>query len=103
MYDAAQRAKAGEHLVDRADGAKGRFLFSLSIGEMFEIDSDSGDRLRCVVHKIKQDGRLYYKHHTDARKDSEREELYLSTRQMQRRNARKVTVDAIGRVRRARD
>ena len=79
---------------------------SLSIGEMFEIDGDNGQRLLCVVQKMRQDDkRLNYKYHLDARPSSEidKDNLCLSPVRMQKRNARKVTVDPLGRIRRAND
>ena len=108
MFDAAARATGKPRLpvVDRSDSDKGRFLFSLTIGEMFEIDDGSGGRRLCVVRKMDQNNqRLHYKYHTDARKADEinRENLYLSPAKMQQLNARKVTVDAIGRTRFAND
>ena len=106
MWDAAARALKGFPLFDKADHGEEKFLMSLSIGEMFEIDAPEGGQLLCVVRKIRQtDNRLYYKPHTDARKADviEADNLYLSLKQMQARNARKVAVDSIGRIRRAGD
>jgi CRISPR-associated endonuclease Csn1 len=104
MWDAAARAVSGLPLIDRADHGEERFLMSLSIGEMFEIDGDEGQRVLCVVRKINQrNKRISYKVHTDARKadEIEADNLYFSIKQMQRRNARKVTVDPTGQTRRA--
>ena len=77
---------------------------SLSIGEMFEIDAPDGRRLLCVVRKLDQRSRrVNYKLHTDARTAGEIEDdnLVLGVGQMQARNARKLMVDPIGRLRRA--
>jgi CRISPR-associated endonuclease Csn1 len=104
MWDAAARAVKGLPLIDRCDRGEEQFLMSLSIGEMFEIDGDEGRRILCVVRKINQRiKRISYKVHTDARKadEIEADNLYLSIKQMQQRNARKVTVDPTGQVRRA--
>ncbi len=104
MWDAAARALKGLPVVDRSDHGEEQFLMSLSIGEMFEIDGDEGRRVLCVVRKINQrDKRISYKVHTDARKadEIEADNLYLSIKQMQQRNARKVTVDPTGQIRRA--
>ena len=108
MWDAATRATAKPALpvVDRSDSEKRRFLFSLSIGEMFEIDDIEGGRTLCVVRKMRQDNqRLHYKSHTDARKadEIEADNLYLSPKKMRQLHARKVSVDAIGRIRFAND
>ncbi len=104
MWDAAKRALQGIPLLDQSDHGDEKFLLSLSIGEMFEIDGAEGERLLCVVRKIRQpDKRIYYKLHTDARKadEIEADNLYLSVARMQTRNARKVTVDPSGQIRRA--
>ena len=106
MWDAALRARTGLPIVDRSDRDTGRFIMSLSIGEMFEIDGSDGQRLLCTVRKIDQRSkRLNYKAHTDARPATEinKDNLYLSPTKMQERNARKVTVDPLGRIRRAGD
>lgn len=103
MFDAAKRALAGQPLVDTSDSEeKGRFVMSLSIGDAFQIDDADGRSLLCVVRKLDQrSGRLYYRLHTDAReaKQLDQDNLYLSPSQMQRRNARKVTLDPLGRLR----
>ena len=104
MWDAAVRAKMGLPLIDRSDHGGEKYVMSLSIGEMFEIDSREGGRLLCVVRKLDQRSRrVNYKLHTDARKAGEidKDNLVLGTGQMQAHNARKVTVDPVGRLRRA--
>ncbi len=107
MMDAAIRGRSGLPLVDTSsESESGRFMMSLAIGELFEIDSKCGDRLLCAVRKLDQrSGRVHYKPHTDARQAGEinKDNLYLSPKAMQELNARKVTVDPIGRIRRAGD
>ena len=69
-------------------------------------DSDQRRAVLCVVQKMRQDNaRLHYKCQTDARESGEidKENLYLSPEKMRKLKARKVTVDLLGRVRRARD
>jgi len=105
MWDAALRAKNGLALIDRSDGPDGLFVMALSIGEMFEINAAGGERLLCVVRKIDQRSkRLFYKLHDDAREaaDINADNLYLTPKNLLEREARKVTVDPIGRVRSAR-
>jgi hypothetical protein len=104
MWDAAIRAKKGLPLIDQSDHGGEKFIMSLSIGETFEIDALESGRLVCVVRKLDQRSkRVNYKLHTDARKAGEIDEdnLVLGVAQMQARNARKVTVDPVGRLRRA--
>lgn len=106
MWDAAIRSRTIGQAIDRCRDAPGRFIMSLSIGEAFEIDGVDGKRLLCVVRKMRQDDcRVFYDLHTDARPTSEKEEegLALRPQQMCLRNARKVTVDPIGRIRNAGD
>ena len=106
MWDAAKRALDNKPLIDRSDGPEGPFLFSLSIGEMFELDDGGGGRQLFVVRKMRHtDGRLYYKPHTDARTaaDVEKDNLYVLASKLRKLHACKVSVDRIGRVRRARD
>lgn len=106
MWEASLRARNGASMIDRSDGDKGRFVMSLSIGEMFEIDGDSGERVLCVVQKLSQaNQRLTFKLHIDARPsdDVRKDNLNLSPTKMRERNARKVTVDPLGRIRRAND
>ena len=106
MWDAALRARNGRAIVDRADNENGRFIMSLCIGEMFEIDGEGGPPPLCVVQKMRQDDkRLNYKLHTDARKSTDiiRDNLCLSPDRMRKLKAHKVTVDLVGRIRRAND
>lgn len=111
-WDAALRARTKVNgkslpLVDQSDNEQGRFVMSLSIGELFEIDDPKGEpgRILCVVRKIDGTGRLHYKQHTDARKADELKplNLYVSPKNMQKFNARKVTVTPVGQVRWAND
>ncbi|HED53686.1 MAG TPA: type II CRISPR RNA-guided endonuclease Cas9 [Phycisphaerales bacterium] len=107
MMEAAKRGRSGRPLVDiTPETENGRFVMSLALGELFEIDGENGQRLLCTVRKLDQRSkRLDYKLHTDARQSGEinKDNLYLSPKAMQARNARKVTVDPIGRIRRAGD
>jgi CRISPR-associated endonuclease Csn1 len=106
MWDAALRARNGQPIIDHSNNENGRFVMSLSIGETFEIDRPHGARAVCVVRKIDQRSkRIDYKLHTDARPASElnKDNLYLSPDKMRERNATKVTVDPLGRIRTARD
>ncbi|TWT30068.1 CRISPR-associated endonuclease Cas9 [Blastopirellula retiformator] len=109
MWDAARRAKDAEacgNMVARDDGAEGRFVMSLSIGEMFEMTQDDGEIILCVVRKIDQRSkRVYYKRHTDARPVAEinKDNLYLTPKNLQQREARKVTATPLGQIRDAND
>lgn len=107
-WEAARRARTNppQPVVDRRDNRNGRFVMSLSIGEMFQMDGEGGERPLCVVRKIDQRSkRVFYKLHTDARQAAEinKDNLYLSPSNMRQRRAQKVTVDPLGRIRRAND
>ncbi|KAA0214267.1 MAG: type II CRISPR RNA-guided endonuclease Cas9 [Leptolyngbya sp. PLA3] len=110
MIDAARRVRglrlppvAGQH----PDKPEARFLFSLCIGEMFEMNDPDGNggRVLCTVRKMDASGRVDYKTHTDARPAGEivADNLYCSASKMQRLGARKLTVDPLGRTRWAND
>jgi len=107
MWDAALRVRRdGLPPVDTSDCELGRFVMSLSIGESFTIRGDEGQEQLLVVRKIRQlDGLLYYREHTDARKaaDLNADKLYISCDRLRGLQARKVTVDALGRMRRSGD
>ncbi len=108
MWEATIRGRTEKlPLVDQTPETEdGRFVMSLAIGELFEIDGEDGKRLLCVVRKMAQgNSYLYYKLHIDARTAGELkpENLYLSPKAMQQRKARKVTVDPVGRIRWAGD
>jgi hypothetical protein len=106
MWEATQRAKQRLPIIDRNNTEKEKFLFSLTIGEIFEIDDERGGRVLCVVRKIDQRSkRVDYKYLKDARTagEIEKDRLYFSPEKMQKKNACKVTVDRLGRIRRAND
>lgn len=109
MWDAARRAKNADacgNMVNRTNGGQGRFIMSLSIGEMFEMTKEDGEIVLCVVRKIDQRSkRVFYKLHTDARPvaDLNKDNLYLTPKNMQKRDARKVTVSPLGQIRNAND
>jgi CRISPR-associated endonuclease Csn1 len=106
MWDAAKRGRRGLPLVDHADTEAGRFVMSLSIGEMFEMDGPDKSRQLCVIYKMSQNnGRIHYKLHTDARVAGEinADNQYLSPQNMHDVHARKVLVDPLGRRRWAND
>lgn len=94
-------------LVDMSETDQGKFVMSLSIGELFKIDDPKGElgRILCVVRKIDGTGRLHYKLHSDARKADELKplNLYISPKNMQKYGARKVTVTPVGEIRWAND
>ncbi len=106
MWDAAKRTRAGLPAIDRTPPNGNRFVMSLCSGEMFEMADGDGELMLCVVRKLDQRSkRVYYKLHRDAREADEvnKDNLYLSPKQMQSRGVAKVTVDPLGRIRRSND
>ncbi len=106
MWDVARRAKRGLPLVDRATPDGQHFRFSLALGESFLMNAEDGTSQLCVVQKLDQRSkRIHYFLHHDARPRDEikKDNQYLSVSRMQRVQARKVTVDPLGRIRWAND
>ncbi len=94
-WDSAVRARSE---VSITPGGTGQRIMCLSIGAAFVVNLSDGPKL-CVVRKIKQNGRVYYRLHTDVRPAKDLEEsLSLSVGAMERGNARKVVVDVLGRI-----
>jgi CRISPR-associated endonuclease Csn1 len=74
MWDAALRFLRRQPVVDRSDRPGQRFIMSLSIGEAFEMEGDSGKHLLGVVRKMDhRSKRVYYKFHYDARRAGTRQ------------------------------
>ena len=103
-YDAVNRIKKGEPIINRNHGKEIKYLFSLSINEMFMLEVDSN---KCQLHriqKIDQNGNIILRPHNYGGKLSDSDKPPL----IQRRTANsikgfKVTVDFFGRIRRAND
>jgi CRISPR-associated endonuclease Csn1 len=104
-WDAAERARLGKPVIDRTDRPDQPFIMSLAIGEAFLIE-DQDRTLLCIMRKIDQRSkRVHYKYHTDARVAGEIDKLnlYASPKKMKELDARKVTIDLLGRLRWAND
>ena len=100
MWDAAKRARRGKPIVDRSNRGDKRFLFSLCIGEAFEVVDEQGEVHLCIVRKINFNGMIYFKTHDDARPAGEldKSNLYYSAKRMCSLQAQKVRIDRLGRV-----
>ncbi|MBL8747501.1 MAG: type II CRISPR RNA-guided endonuclease Cas9 [Phycisphaerae bacterium] len=99
MFDAARQVKP-------AVPEGGRLVMTLSIGECFAAEDESGVPKFYIVRKMDQrSGRIAYKEHTDARASGELNEdnLVFGASRLMEAKARKVTIDPLGRVRRAND
>lgn len=99
-FDAVKRIKEGEPVIKRNHGQGTKFLYSLSINEMFMLKVDNGRRVLHRVQKMDQKGNIILRPHTFGGKLSDSDKPPL----IQRRTAGsimgyKVTVDLLGRVR----
>jgi len=108
MLKAARRACATprQAIIDRDVVEGGRFVMALAIGEAFTIEDAHGPPRVCIVRQADQRSmRVYYKEHHDARESSDlkKENLYFSPPRMRDAKASKVTIDPLGRIRRATD
>jgi CRISPR-associated endonuclease Csn1 len=108
MWDAAACALSGQSIVNKGSNADGHFVMSLANGEMLELDRSDGQRALGVVRELDQSNkRIRWQEHTDARDlktlRKEKARIYIGAETLRKRNARKVTVDPIGRIRRAND
>ena len=80
--------------------AEARFLMSLSRGEMVLADWKGEEKLLVFRTAASTQGQIYFVEHTDARKSSEHKKFVAKANTL---NARKVTVDPLGRIRWAND
>ena len=92
QFEAQRRLVAGEKVV--RDG-----LFSLSKGEIFEMD-DSGKRVLMRCRSVNEDPRVDAVTIFDARSSEEVEKFRESVEQLRRRKIKKVVVDLLGEVKR---
>jgi len=77
-----------------------RFLMSLSRGEMVLADWKGQERLLVFRTAASTQGQIYFVEHTDARRSTDQKKFVANANTL---NARKVTVDPLGRIRWAND
>lgn len=104
MFEAVQRSQRGEPVVQRRHGEEKEFVCSLSINEIFMLESDDGLKDLYRVQKIDQNKRIILRPYTYSGKLSDSDSAPL----IQRKNpntikGHKVTVDMLGRVHMAND
>lgn len=76
------------------------FVMSLSRGELVLANWRGGQHLLSYKTAASTQGQIYFCHHTDARRSSDQKDFVATANTL---NARKVTVDLLGRVRWASD
>lgn len=104
MSEAMERIVKGREVIDRGEGPGRRFLFSLCKGDTVELRNPAGVRTGIwVVRKIMANQQILLVPERDARLEKEREQFAPTVSGLAKLNARKVTVDPLGRVLDARD
>ena len=107
MLEATKRLKNGQPVIQRKP-PKGNatippdaeFVMSLSRGELVLADWKGENKLLTFKTSSSTQGQLWFAEHTDARKSSEYKQRVANANTL---NAKKVTVDPIGRIRWAND
>jgi len=102
MLEAADRLQRRRPIIRRQhpDRPDARFVMSLSGGEMVLADWKGEEKLLVFRTAASTQGQLYFSEHTDARRSSEQAKHVATANSLQ---ARKVTIDPLGRPRWAND
>lgn len=106
LLEAARRLKDHETVVRRqhSTNPNARFLMSLCPGDSVLIEQNGQDRLMIVSTLVSTQKRIHLVDAYDARRSSEKPDIGLAPNSLIiKHNARKVTVDLLGRLRWARD
>ncbi|HXE74785.1 MAG TPA: type II CRISPR RNA-guided endonuclease Cas9 [Candidatus Xenobia bacterium] len=101
LYEALRRLRARAPLVQRTNTDGGPLVLSLCPGDVLEVRKPDGAREYLVVRKFNEKGRVFYKPLQMA--DEPKPEVSFGAARLLRDDIRKVTIDAIGRVRPAND
>jgi CRISPR-associated endonuclease Csn1 len=102
MLEAMQRLKAGQPVIERRHPQRpdAKFVMSLSSREMVLANWKGEQRLLVFKTAASTQGQIYFAEHTDARRSSEQKKFVATANSL---DARKVTVDPLGRIRWAND
>ena len=102
MLEATNRIKCREPVIKRThpDRPDARFVMSLSRGEMVLANWKGQEILLTFKTAASTQGQIYFAEHADARRSSEQKKFVANASTL---DARKVTVDPLGRVRWAND
>jgi hypothetical protein len=107
MLEAINRLKRHEALVRRTPPqnhptipANAKFVFSLSRGETVLANWKGGEKTLVFKTASSTQGQIWFGEHTDSRKSSEYKQYSANANTL---DARKITVDPIGRIRWAND
>jgi CRISPR-associated endonuclease Csn1 len=102
MLEATKRLKRGEPIVCRThpERPEAKFIMSLSSREMVLANWRGEQKLLVFKTAASTQGQLYFAEHTDARRSSDQTRFVATANSL---DARKVTVDPLGRIRWAND
>jgi CRISPR-associated endonuclease Csn1 len=102
MLDAVQRLRRKEPVIQRTSSKRpnAKFIMSLSRGELVLAEWQGSEKLLVFTTAASTQGQLYFVEHTDARRSTEAKKYVATANSLQ---ARKVTVDRLGRLRWAND
>jgi len=100
MLKAVQRSQKGEPIIQRDHGQGTKFICSLSINEMFMLESDDSLTNLYRVQKISQNGQVFLRPHTYAGDLKKQKSVSKLPNKLK---GHKVTVDMLGRVHLAND
>jgi CRISPR-associated endonuclease Csn1 len=102
MLEAMKRLKRGEPVVKRThpERADAKFVMSLSSREMVLADWKGEEKLLTFKTAASTQGQIYFAVHTDARRSSDQAKFVATANSL---DARKVTIDPLGRIRWAND
>lgn len=100
MFEAVRRKKDGEPVVNREHGPDKKFVCSLSINEMFMLESDSREYDLCRIQKMSQNKVIVLRPHTFAGDLKKKKPINKTPNSLK---GYKVAVDPLGRIHRAND
>jgi len=107
MLEACLRKKDKLPVINRDYGEGKKFLFSLAPGDIIELDNDKGGRSLYRIRTVPMSKQLSYVSINNAmkQKDAKEAKRWYSKKpdKLREANCQKVTVNVIGRVRRAND
>jgi CRISPR-associated endonuclease Csn1 len=102
MIEAARRVRDGETIIRRAHPERpdAKFVMSLSAGEMVLANWKGQEKLLVFKTAASTQGQIYFAEHSDARRSGDYRKHVCNCSTI---DARKVTVDPLGRIRWAND
>lgn len=100
MFEAVRRSRNGEPVVKRNHGKDKKFICSLSINEMFMLNTGDGSGILHRVQKISSNKQVFFRPHTFAGDLQKHKGISKKPNTLK---GHKVTVDPLGRIHPAND